>query len=273
MKKFITFILCALCVFALFSCADNKNADGTNETAGTTEQVSQNTSPDVTEKENQNSAGTEQKKLEKNPIPAGAAENACGENLTWSFDSETKVLTISGSGDMWDFVELNEETGGYRSVSRPWKKYQYRVESIVISDGVTSIGDHAFWDFRSVKSVSIPDSVKKIGRNAFAECYVLTSIKIPQGVTRIEDVTFDNCYKLANIEIPDSVTSIGNCAFEDCNDLVSIYIPASVTSIGENIFRKCIHEIEIRFGGTKEQWDAMNFTADNIDKITVVFDK
>ncbi len=273
MKKLLVFGLCAMLALCVCSCDSKDDTVGNAANQTVDAPLYKPTIENVMEKSIEKDDDKPIIKNEKNPIVEDAAADACGENLTWSFDSETKVLTISGSGDMWDFVYFNEDTGSYSSTPRPWSNCQYKVENIVISDGVTSIGDHAFWDFRSVKSVSIPNSVKRIGLNAFSECYVLTSIKIPQGVTKIETITFDNCYKLSNIEIPDSVTSIGDRAFEDCNDLTSIYIPASVISIGKNLFNKCVNNIEIHFGGTEQQWEALNFTADNADKITVVFNK
>ena len=85
----------------------------------------------------------------------------------------------------------------------------------------------------------IPDGVTTIGDEAFFECYLLTSIEIPASVTTIGDEAFFECCLLTSIEIPASVTSIGNYAFSWCKSLTSIEIPASVTSIGKYAFEDC----------------------------------
>ena len=125
-----------------------------------------------------------------------------GSNLTWTLDSEG-VLTISGSGDMH----------GYDHLGAPWYGIRSPVKSAVIADGVTSIGDSAFFDCTSLTSVTIPDSVTSIGEYAFYNCTSLTRETIPYSVTSIGEYTFYNCTSLTSVAIPDSVTSIGEYAF------------------------------------------------------------
>ena len=151
-----------------------------------------------------------------------------GSNLTWTLDSEG-VLTISGSGDMYD----------YGFPSAPWHGSRSRVKSAVIADGVTSIGSSAFDDCTSLTSVTIPDSVTSIGHDAFYNCTSLTSVTIPNSVTSIGMSAFDGCESLTSVTIPDSVTSIGNAAFYNCTSLTSVTIPDSVTSIDVNAFAGC----------------------------------
>ena len=145
-----------------------------------------------------------------------------GSNLTWTLDSEG-VLTISGSGDMYD----------YDFSSAPWHGSSSRVKSAVIAEGVTSIGEYAFYDCRSLTSVTIPDSVTSIGEWAFSYCKSLTSVTIPDSVTSIGREAFYKCESLTSVTIPDSVTLIDNGAFQGCTSLTSVTIPDSVTSIGK----------------------------------------
>ena len=151
-----------------------------------------------------------------------------GSNLTWTLDSDG-VLTISGSGDMYD----------YSLSGAPWYGIRSRVKSAVIADGVTSIGYKAFDDCTSLTSVTIPDSVTSIGEYAFYNCSSLTSVAIPDSVTSIGYEAFFNCTSLTSVTIPDSVTSIGADAFWGCESLTSVTIPNGVTSIEEHTFDYC----------------------------------
>ena len=92
---------------------------------------------------------------------------------------------------------------------------------------------------RTGYSYSIPNGVTTIGDNAFFHCDGLTSIEIPNSVTTIGFQAFVDCRGLTSIEIPNSVTSIGNDAFSCCNGLTSVYIPNSVTTIGRGAFYRC----------------------------------
>ena len=108
-----------------------------------------------------------------------------------------------------------------------------------ILNGVTSIGDQAFYGCYSLSSINIPESVTRIESGAFRNCSGLSSINIPWGVTYIGVAAFDNCSGLSEINIPSSVTFIDTWAFSYCPGLTSVYIPASVTSMGWGVFAYC----------------------------------
>ena len=166
-------------------------------------------------------------------ISTGAS---CGANLTWEYNTETKTLTISGSGAMSDF---DWQKG---RMLAPWVKddniYNY-LETVVISDGVTSIGEHAFYYCENLKNITIPSSVKSIGMGAFYSCKALTGITIPNGAESIGEDAFQYCDSLKEVTIPGSVKSIGEGAFSGCSSLTGITIPQSVTSIGNWAFNGC----------------------------------
>ena len=159
-----------------------------------------------------------------------------GDNLTWTLDSDG-ILTISGTGAMADYAFDNSNSTS--TITTPWYIYKSNIKSIVIGDGVTSIGNHAFYDCRDAIGITIPDSVASIGDMAFASCGRLTSIAVPNGIASIGEGAFYYCTGLESIAIPNSVTVIGDYAFRECSNLTSITMPNNIASIGEGIFYRC----------------------------------
>ncbi|GHT22357.1 hypothetical protein AGMMS4957_12450 [Bacteroidia bacterium] len=193
-------------------------------------------------------------------LGTGTANAATG---SWTSGSTTVVLTddgvctVSGRGAM----------ANYGSDDVPWSAFRDAIRTLVIKEGVTSIGNYAFFNCRGLTSVTIPDYMTSIGNYAFGGCRGLTSLTIPDGVTSIGNYAFGGCSGLTAINvddanaqyssvegvvynknktalvfypagkqgaftIPTGVTSIGETAFGGCSGLTSVTIPNSVTSIG-----------------------------------------
>ena len=186
------------------------------------------------------------------PIMASADDSGtCGNGVTYSFVESTQTLSISGSGAISD----------YNNVDAPWHEYSHKIVRILIGEGITSIGKHAFINCKNLNSVTIPNTVSLIGFESFYGCSSLasidlpnsienidenafassglTSIIIPSGVTSIKTNTFSCCTNLNSVTIPYGVISIGDRAFDSCENLPTINIPSSVTSIGESAFQFC----------------------------------
>ena len=168
------------------------------------------------------------------PLIAGAefvASGTCGDTLTWSIDN-TGTLTISGTGMMPDFNDNSTN-------SAPWKKNTSSIINLVINNGVTSIGDDAFYGCSALTNVTIANSVISINNRAFQNCYNLENITLPIGLLSIGENAFQNCYNLENITLPIGLLSIGENAFNDCKKIESITVPDTVTSIGKYAFYLC----------------------------------
>ena len=194
------------------------------------------------------------------PVGTGS----CGENLTWSVDGDG-ILTISGTGAMWDYEDVEIEGGGWRT-SAPW--YGYAPTELVFKEGVTQIGKSAFCGCDFKGSVTLPKGLTQIGAGAFSNCFNLTGVTIPQGVTSIGDSAFLNCVGLTSVVIPEGVTNISGWAFGCCYGLPSVTIPKSVTSIGEAAFSACLSNIYVDEGNAS--YSSVDGVLFNKDQTTLI---
>ena len=133
----------------------------------------------------------------------------CGESLSWSLDSETGVLRISGSGEMTDYVEHKTK---YDTDQAPWSIYLYYIKSIVIEEGVTSVGDYAFYKCIYATELTLPESLTDIGAHAFEKCVSLEKLDISTA-DRIGEFAFAGCKKLVGYTLKDGAVCAEN-AFE-----------------------------------------------------------
>ncbi len=131
---------------------------------------------------------------------------ARGDNLTWFIDDEG-TLIIEGEGEMRNFSD---------SEPAPWQEYNSAsdIVSVVIGDGVTSIGDYAFLGCSELVSVAVPRGVSRIGDCAFRDCVSLTSILIPRTVTEIGDFAFDWCTSLEEVVVQSWDAAFGEQVFD-----------------------------------------------------------
>lgn len=203
-------------------------------------------------------------------VSAAAADaptsGTCGENLTWALDG-AGTLTISGTGAM-------EE---YQWESRvPWYQNRDSIKAVVIEQGVTGIGSHAFGlNYRNIARITIPESVTSIGADAFFNCNSLTdvsitdlaawcrinfgnsyatpmryaqnirlngskiaSVTVPEGITELS-YTFYGFKDLIRVTLPESLTGLGEETFYNCTSLTGITIPEGVIAIGNSAFSGC----------------------------------
>ena len=149
-------------------------------------------------------------------IGAATYSGSCGDNVSYTLDTETGLLFITGTGAMNKYP--------YSGSNAPWISKRYYIKTVDIADGVTTIGSNAFVDCSGLTSITIPNSVTSIGDQAFAGCSSLTSITIPNSVTSIGNHVFGSCSGLISMTIGNGVTSIGDNAFSSCSGLTSVHI-------------------------------------------------
>lgn len=142
-------------------------------------------------------------------------------------------------------VMTTETTSGTCGANVEWTL----ADGVLTISGSGAINSSAFYGKIDIKTVVINEGVTSIGMRAFYNCSSLTSITIPASVKSIETCAFYNCSSLTNITISEGVTSIGNNAFCSCSNLTSITIPASVTSIDTNVFYKCSNLTKVELLG------------------------
>ncbi|MDR0543552.1 MAG: leucine-rich repeat domain-containing protein [Dysgonamonadaceae bacterium] len=168
---------------------------------------------------------------EKTPTVDDSGE--CGTGLTYEYTSSNKTLTIIGTGDMADFSNN----------SVPWIDYKEEIENVRIEEGVTRIGDYAFYECTELKGFSVPNtSVLYIGENAFYGCSKLQEIdfgKTFPEVKFIDYYAFAECTGLKRIIITGKVTTIEEHAFYNCSNDTLLRIGNSVTEINSSAFNNC----------------------------------
>ncbi len=147
--------------------------------------------------------------------------------LTWNL-TKAGTLTISGSGAMPDFSSAAEQ---------PWRDNSSEIRSVIIENGVTTIGACAFWE-SGILGVEIPSSVTMIGNSAFRKSSII-SVTIPSGVKTIGDSAFRECANLSSVNVSEGVEKIDQNAFRACARLTSIDLPASIGEVGASAFFQC----------------------------------
>lgn len=180
------------------------------------------------------------------------ANGTLGDNLTWALDSDG-LLTISGKGEMKDI----------KSGMAPWGAYSDSIKAVKISDGVTSIGNWAFFCCTNMSRIGIPASVTRIGAWSLAGCVSLKSITIPDSVTNLGDGAFCVSSGLTSVKMPRRLSVIPGSAFYQCENLTEIVIPENVNAIQSSAFAGCKKLVKIIFSG-----DAPKISKDAFQNVT-----
>lgn len=205
----------------------------------------------------------------------------CGDNLTWSLNTEDSTLVIEGSGKMKDYSD-------YSSFRAPWYYsggLSY-VKYISLPDELTYIGSLAFYECSNLTSIIIPNNVevvqseafkycssltsvtlgnkvKSIGWGTFYSCYNLSEITLPESLTYIDQYAFGNCSKLSEVIIPNNVTEIGAWAFSSCSGLKTVIIGDGLSDLGTEVFEYCSNLSTVTIGKNMTYLDERDFRGCN----------
>ena len=209
-------------------------------------------------------------------VPVWAAETVasgtCGDGVTWSL-SVDGTMTISGTGAMDDY----DHVGG-----TPWVDVTDDIVRVVVEEGVTRVGNHAFGSRGIVACpnlTSVSCAANVIGEYAFGGCNAMTSVQLLEGVEELGENAFSGA-PIDRIVLPDSLRSVGNSAFSGCyatsvtfgsgpltlgynsfyhNDFAEVYIPDNVTAIGSYCFSYCEKLETVTVGSGVKELDRNTF--------------
>ena len=199
-----------------------------------------------------------------------------GENISWAINTDESgevVLELKGSGEMFDFVGANE-------IDVPWYSRANEITKVVVSDGITSIGNHAFHGLSKVKTVDLPDTVERIGLSAF-EDYGATKFVAPKSLKVIEKNAFVDT-SLREVVLNEGLTTLGERAFYGSNKIKTIVFPSTVKSIPVAAFhpgtinnKNNKHSLsKVYYLGDADNFKSVDIGMDNTwfaDKATVYF--
>lgn len=215
---------------------------------------------------------------------AEETSGSCGENVTWEYNTDTKTLTISGSGAMYntytstnlppwmaDYKDLIENVVINEGVTNVGKWAFYKcanLQKVIIPNGVTAIELRAFSNCPKLEEINIPSSVTTIGVFAFWECSSLNEIIIPNGVTELAGFVIYKCTNLKGITIPDSVTAIANAATLGLSSIKELTIPSSVKTINGSIFMNASNLTEVTIpANITKLWANTFYNATNLERV------
>ena len=197
----------------------------------------------------------------RNPIcELCGAYGVCGDDLTWSFDEKSGILTITGTGAMYD----------YEYDTRPWWGSCKKIVKVELPEKITSLGKSAFMLCSNLTSINLPNGLTTISDDAFMDCGNLTDISLPDSLKHIGIYAFEHCRSLVDVIFPEGLETIDMYAFQCCSGLKKVVLPERLTSLGGGAFYLCesLEEVELPETLDTIPWYAFN-GCNNLREITI----
>ena len=194
-----------------------------------------------------------------NLVEADVITNVCGNDVTWTLDKTTGLMTISGTGAMYNSTPNAVYTG---CTSWGYYKYANKIKEVVIEEGVTSIGGYAFGTtshttqvnaFPNLTKITLPSTIELIAEGAFLGSHV-TNLVVPENVTEIDAHAYSHS-QIENVELKEGMT-IGGMAFAYCDSLKEVTVSGNITWI--------------QSGGHTDNSPASQFCDSGVEKVTVL---
>ncbi len=208
-------------------------------------------------------------------------EGTSGSDITWQLDSNG-TFTLSGTGYTLHYT-------GPGSGDAPWLKYHDQIRTVVIEEGVTGIGNYAFFGCEELQRVSLPQSLTAICDYAFFGCTKLSEITFPDGLQAIRNSVFAGC-GLTSVTLPASLTELGEGVFarnpslrtallmgtlsqipygtfSDCTTLEELFLSSAITHISSHAFDGCKALRDVYYTGTTTQWYDIQLPTDKDDPL------
>lgn len=162
---------------------------------------------------------------------ASEMTGSCGDNVTYVYDTETKVLTLSGTGSTKDYAGYgaNKYLFGSNSTMK-------LATSVVVGEGITRLGDYVLYGLSKVTSVSLPSTLTEIGPRAFGGMNLMTGIELNEGLESIGEYAFQSWRSLSSLSFPSTLTYIGNSAFSGCSNVPTLVVPGNVKTVSTYAF-------------------------------------
>ena len=154
------------------------------------------------------------------------ASGSCGDNATWALTGNG-TLSVVGTGAIGDYTD---------ETTQPWYEYRDNIQSIIIGEGITVVGENAFRNCKAAESLTLPNTLVEIKRYGFGSCEGLTGVTLPNSLTTIGTYAFRYCIGLTEITIPQNLTN-GGSGFSGCTGLVSATVLSS--TLGGSMFENC----------------------------------
>ncbi len=167
-----------------------------------------------------------------------ATSGSCGDNIKYNIDTSTGVLTLTGSGATNNYSYMNVNIGS--SMKRcPWYNSRDSIKRVVISEGVTVLGNYLFFEMTSIQTVILPSTITGVNRYAFAGCTALSTVNLQDTkITKIGLNAFENDAKFTTLRLPETLTEIGDFAFRKAG-INSVTFPKECAKIGISAFAGC----------------------------------
>ena len=192
-------------------------------------------------------------------------------NLTNAYTSiSTKGGTIPTNKNTENLETAINSISSYENSLRDMISNRKGMTSVDFPSGITSIGNYAFIQCRSLALTSLPSGITSIGNYAFNGCTKLALTSLPSGITSIGNYAFNYCTSLALTSLPNGITSIGSSAFSNCTSLTSLRIGSNIQTIASDAFNGCTNLTTIyinlprttveTMSGYSSKWGATNAT-------------